>query len=237
MFLQNKKDFIDSNQVEKNEWKFYIDNISEGYTVFDIGANIGELTTIFSKFCGSSGQVHSFEPTPNTYKRLVNSVNNLNIQNCLANNMAVSNKTGTINFNIYEDRYASWNTIANRPLEKYGINIENPLSIEVKSITVDDYCNQNDIKYIDLLKIDVEGAELDVLNGCERMFMQKKIKLCVFEFGQTIFDMGTTIEEIKSFFSKVRYEVRNISQGQQLYPVDKKTNIAQFSVLCAKQAR
>jgi len=42
---------------------------------------------------------------------------------------------------------------------------------------------------------------------------------------------------LKSFFSKVRYEVRNISQGQQLYPVDKKTNIAQFSVLCAKQAR
>jgi hypothetical protein len=95
------------------------------------------------------------------------------------------------------------------------------------------YCSENSIKQIDLLKIDVEGAELNVLKGSEKMFKEKKIKICVFEFGQTIFDMGHTIEDFKTFFKKHDYKIHNVSVGQNIFAIDNNSKLACFSVLTA----
>lgn len=232
--FKRKIDSMDPLIVEKNERVFYIKNINEGNVVFDVGANIGELTLLFSKFVGNRGQVHSFEPTPETFDKLSSLVRITNKKNVTLNNLAVSEDKGFGNFNIYEKQYASWNTFAKRPLENYGINIAPPISIVVPVISIDEYCLENFIDRIDLLKIDVEGAELDVLKGAERMFKEKKIKICVFEFGQTIFDMGNTVDDFKNFFNKHDYRIDNISKCQNLFPVDHKSKLACFSVLFAE---
>ena len=228
-----KYNYLKPLLVEKNEWKFYLDHIAAGDTVFDIGANVGELTLLFSKFCGSEGRVHSFEPTVSTFNKLQNLVNSVQLKNVKINNLAVTNQSGVVSFNVYEDEFSSWNTLAKRPLHNYGISIQDPKSVDIASISIDDYCERNSIKYIDLLKIDVEGAELNVLIGARKMFSERKIKNCVFEFGQTIFDMGNTIQEFENFFSSHGYGIKNVSEDQYIFPIDRNSGEAHFAVLYA----
>lgn len=59
---------------------------------------------------------------------------------------------------------------------------------KVKTVTIDSYSEKNNIKEIDFLKIDTEGAELDVLNGCKKMLSEKKIKFLQVEYGGIVQD-------------------------------------------------
>lgn len=224
------KTFVNQLEIEKYEQIFYINNIKEGDTIFDVGANIGELTILFSHFASVNGCVHSFEPTPSTFKKLEIITKISKKKNVVLNNCAVYKESGFITLNIYNEKFASWNTIAERPLSEYGIKIDKPEKQQLPCISIDDYCAKYKISSIDLLKIDVEGAELDVLYGAQQMFEQKNIEICVFEFGQTIHDMGVSAKEIMDFFKKYSYTVKNIYNKQKLFPVDKTSNIAQFSI-------
>jgi len=234
MFFKRKVNGLDGLLVEKQEQIFYINNINRGDTIFDVGANVGEFTLLFSRFADMNGHVHSFEPTPATFEKLSAIIKNANKTNVKINNLAVSNESGFINFNLYEEEFAALNTMANRPLENYGVNVIPPKAIKIPCTNIDDYCIENSINVIDLLKIDVEGAELNVLNGAKKMFADKKIKICAFEFGQTIFDMGNTVKQYKDFFEKYGYQVKNIAKEQNVFPIDEKTGWGCFSVLYAK---
>lgn len=234
MFFKKKVNALDGLIVERNEQIFYINHIKKGDIVFDVGANVGELTLLFSRFADIDGHVHAFEPTPETFKKLSAIVRNANKANVTLNNLAVSERSGNITFNMYEEQIAAFNSMAIRPLEKYGINVPAPTIIQIPAISIDEYCAEKSIIKIDLLKIDVEGAELNVLKGAEKMFSEKKLKCCVFEFGQTIFDMGNTVQQFRDFFKKHDYSVENIVKEQNVFPIDEKTGWGCFSVLVAK---
>ncbi len=133
MRFRKKYNYLKPLLVEKNEWKFYLDHIAAGDIIFDIGANVGELTILFSKFCGSTGIVHSFEPTIGTYNKLQNLVNSLQLKNVKINNLAVTNQSGVVSFNVYEEEFSSWNTLATRPLHNYGISIKEPKCVDIAS--------------------------------------------------------------------------------------------------------
>ena len=51
------------HDAERAEYTFYISYLRSGMVVFDVGANVGELTTLFSHFVTPAGSVHAFEPT------------------------------------------------------------------------------------------------------------------------------------------------------------------------------
>ena len=234
MFYKKKLNVTDGLIVEKQEQIFYINNINRGDIVFDVGANVGELTLLFSRFADTSGQVHSFEPTPSTFEKLTTLIKTANKTNVTLNNLAISDKPGFVNFNIYEEQLSAFNTMAERPLEDYGIHVARPKTYSIPSMSIDEYCAEQTIFKIDLLKMDVEGAELNVLYGAEKMFAEKKIRICVFEFGQTVFDMGNTVKQYKDFFNKYDYQVSNVVKEQNVFPIDPKTGWACFSILVAK---
>src|SRR5436305_491010 len=152
-------------QVERAEWIHYINLLYEGMIVFDVGANIGEFTLLFSHFVGQRGQVHAFEPTPDTFARLQTITQSTNRSNLKLNQVALADKTGTVAMRLYEPEFATWNTLADRPIENYGLNVQPPTIEKVAAMTIDGYCAENQIDHIDLLKIDVEGAEYQVLLG------------------------------------------------------------------------
>lgn len=217
-------------EVIKAERIFYINYLSEGMTVFDVGANIGELSLLFSSLVGDKGQVHSFEPCQKTFNKLSQICDIIQRPQIKINHKAVSKKQDLIKLYVYDDEYSTLNSMADRPLENYGLDIKPNHIEEVESITIDQYCQENNISHINLLKIDVEGAEYQVLLGTENMLKNKKIDCCLFEFGQTTFDMGNKPSEIEKYLNKLGYKVRNLIKGNPNFPGSGDLNNASFSI-------
>lgn len=223
-------------EVERAERIFYLKYLREGMVVFDVGANVGELTLIFSRFVGETGDVHAFEASGATFARLKLICETAEKRNVVPNHLGLSDENGIIKLNIYADAYSSFNSQAARPLKNYGLDLE-PVGVEeTPAMTIDNYCEKNNIKQIDLLKIDVEGAELQVIKGAREMLKSKRIKCLTFEFGQTTFDMGNRPEEIEFFLAEMNYKVRNLIEGEPLFPGRESVKTARFAMHVAAPA-
>ncbi|MBD2260781.1 FkbM family methyltransferase [Pseudanabaena sp. FACHB-2040] len=231
--LKGKRRYTPPEEVVKAELIFYIKYLQEGMTVFDVGSNLGELTLLFSSLIGHTGKVHCFEASSSVFSKFESFWKTLGRPQIIPNNLAVSDIDGYLSLNVYDDEHSGWNSLANRPLEKYGINIK-PIHTEtVKSTTVDSYCKEHGIESIDLLKVDVEGAEYQVLLGAVEMLKEKRIKRCTFEFGGTTFDMGNHPDQIQNYLDEVGYRIRNVVPRDPIFPGRRSALDAQFSMLVA----
>jgi FkbM family methyltransferase len=223
-------------EVERAERIFYLEYLREGMTVFDVGANVGELTTLFSRFVGAAGSVHAFEPAGRAFERLETVCRAASLRNVRLNRLALAEEEGPVSLHVYDDDYMSWNTRAARPLEDYGIDVK-PLAVEeVNATTADLYCERNGVEGIDLLKVDVEGAEFQVLVGARRLLGERRVRCLTFEFGQTTFDMGNSPDLIEAYLEDAGYELRNIVTGDPVFPGREGARTALYSMHIATPA-
>ncbi|RCV66063.1 Methyltransferase FkbM domain-containing protein [Methanophagales archaeon] len=125
-------------------------------TVFDVGANVSEISLLFSRFVGTTGRVHAFEATGSTFKKLTQVCQLAGRHHIALNHKAVADKEGILKLHIYDENHASWNSLADRLHYRYGIDVKSTNIEKVESVTIDEYCKENSISQIDLLKIDVE---------------------------------------------------------------------------------
>ncbi len=226
--------YSDPLKVEQAEQTFYINYLRPGMTVFDVGANIGEMSLLFSRFVGLSGKVHSFEASSSMFKKLSTVCQIANREQIVLNHQAVADCETLLKFHVYDDLYSGWSSLAERNLDKYGIDIKPTHIEEVEAVTIDGYCQKHNIEQIDLIKIDVEGAEYQVLLGARKMLEAKKIRCCTFEFGGTTFDMGNTPQKIEAYLKEIGYQVRNIVKGDPIFPGGTKDVTASFSMHVAQ---
>jgi len=205
-------------EVERAERIFYLETLREGMTVFDVGANVGELTLLFSRLVGAAGVVHAFEPCAQTFERLETVCRATSLRNVRLNRLALAEDEEPVSLNVYDEDHMSWNTRAARPLESYGIDVK-PVAVEQsQATTLDLYCERNGVARVDLLKIDVEGAEFQVMVGARRMLREKRVRCLTFEFGQTTFDMGNSPDLIESYLRGAGYDLRNLVSGDPVFP-------------------
>lgn len=217
-------------EVERAEQIFYLEYLREGMTVFDVGAHVGELTLLFSRFVGDSGRVHAFEASRDTFGRLTAVCRAAARRNVTLNHLALAEQEGAARLNVYDESHTAWNTRASRPLADYGIDVAPVTTEEVEATTVDRYCERNGVARIDLLKIDVEGAELQVLLGARRMLESGSVRRVTFEFGQTTFDMGNRPAEIEAYLHGFGYKIRNLVAGDPVFPGRESAATAGFSM-------
>lgn len=216
--------------VERWEYRFYIDRVREGMVVFDVGANVGELAVLFSRLAGASGTVHAFEASAGVFERLRGVCELVGRDNLVLNHVAVADSVGELELHVFDPAFSGWNSLADRPLRKYGIDIR-PIGKErVPATTIDTYCAEHGIDHIDLLKLDIEGAEYQALLGARRMLHERRIDCCSFEFGQTTFDMGNTPAMIRAIFDECGYTLRSVVPGDPLFPGGADAATARFAI-------
>ena len=169
----------------------------------DIGANIGLFTAYLTTF--DSTIVHSFEPVPQTFSRLEINIINNNLKNkVILNSLAVGEKKGVVKFAIRDESPAT---------NKISVN-ENINDIKVNVTTLDDYCQENKIDYIDFLKIDVEGMEDAVVWGGYEMLVNKKIKEILIEICPTnLNNVGSSIKDLYKSIIDVGYYPYKLSSS------------------------
>lgn len=145
------------------------ENSQQGYKYCDVGACNGVVTSFFKQIAGDNGFVYAFELNPHNFENIKHLISN----NCVIENLAVSDKSGTVD--IYADSYYSGNHVSNIIGHDTAYRKMNVIGT-INSISLDEYFNDKDI---DVIKIDVEGAELKVIEGAINTF--KKCKYVIIE--------------------------------------------------------
>jgi len=171
-------DMIDGKDPEQKVKEIFLENISNGDVVIDIGANIGDYTLIASKKVGSSGKVLAFEPLPETFSILKRNLQLNEVEHCLSFQKAVGEKPGMAN--LYKSNASG--TMGHLDSSLNGQNLIKKNETEV--VTIDEVLSSNHIENVSMMKIDVEGFEHEVLLGCLQSFKESKIKkiLCEVHF-------------------------------------------------------
>ncbi|MBW4646941.1 MAG: FkbM family methyltransferase [Goleter apudmare HA4340-LM2] len=163
--------------------------------IFDVGANQGQFLSMAQQHLEDLAlEVYSFEPSQYTYKILCDSAKYYD--NVTLNNSALGKQIGETK--LHYERDGSWlASLSKRRLDHVGIDFK--YSETIKIDTLDNYCSCYEIQHIDLLKLDVEGHELDVLEGAVEMLEKKKIKMISFEFGSCNLDSRILFQDIFYF--------------------------------------
>ena len=138
----------------------FADAIVPGAVVYDIGANVGMYTLIASARVGITGCVYAFEPSERNLCYLRRHITMNNLQNCTVVPKAVCNEVGTRRF-----------AAASRDSSMARISMDGELVVPATTL---DECVYSSTRFRppNVLKIDVEGAELEVLQGAEQTLTQ-----------------------------------------------------------------
>lgn len=103
---------------------------------------------------------------------------------------------------------------------------------DVSSLTLDDFCKNNNINHIDILKIDVEGHELKVLKGLSNMLDQQKVNHLFVEINEgNLRITGTSASELCSFLHGCGYHSYSIKTGARLkYQIGDDESLVYFTL-------
>jgi hypothetical protein len=144
---------FNSDLMKVNELKF-----SKNPIIVDIGANVGIVSFYFAKKYPNS-KIFAYEPHPVNFQNLLKGIEENKITNIFPFNLAVFSKSGLdVKIFLHENNTSASSVFRFLPEDPY---------VEIKTISLEDIIKQNNISYIDFLKIDCEGAEFDILENTE----------------------------------------------------------------------
>ena len=155
--------------ADRDERRFLRAVLKPGMTVVDVGANIGIYTRFFAREIGSTGRVHAFEPAQQNFLRLEAAVRGLG--NAVANHAAVGERSGTTTL-FLSDRL----NVDHRTFDSG----DGRAGVAVKQVALDDYFPA--ATRVDVMKVDVQGFELQVLQGARRLMTENAGVTILMEF-------------------------------------------------------
>ncbi len=146
------------------EIEFLLDIVQPGMTFLDVGCNVGLFSLMLSDAIGD-GRIFAFEPTTRTVKILKDNIALNGFENITPVHTALGNHIGKVVLKLNDDGIDGLNTIGKPTHEECKIVGGETVDI----ITLDDFVKESGIERVDLIKVDVEGAELQVFEGACRI--------------------------------------------------------------------
>jgi FkbM family methyltransferase len=193
---------------EREETDYLVPSIRPNDVCFDVGANAGYYTTLMAR-AARLGSVHAFEPDPVCGALLQLNVRINRLENVALNPIVLGATPGRVQFVRASDSgFNSLRDTGRRPVSS---------TFPVTMNTMDAYADAAGIRRVDVLKIDVEGAEGLVIEGARRLLenpsrQPRLILLELFEPNQRPF--GSKIEDIVTRLGRCGYEPFVISEGK-----------------------
>lgn len=185
---------IDSLDMEDALLSRLIGSVRAGDVFFDIGANIGVISILAAKKASNRHiRIHAFEPEPRNAAELRRNVSlNRLDENVAVHEVAIGAANGRVSFRVSgEEGEGSHSMVAVERGQGH--------SISVALHTLDDFCTDSGV-FPDVLKIDVEGAEMDVLRGAENLFAAGKVREIVVEIHPAMLGrLGLSSDDIYKF--------------------------------------
>jgi FkbM family methyltransferase len=181
--------------------------LKKGMVFYDIGAHIGEYTLLAAYLVGPTGEVHAFEPNSEIFQLLARNVKMNKFSNVKLNNYIVCDQDGEGELEIYRDPSLSSLKIEGKPPRLCRRELQK--IIKVPSVCLDSYWAKSRRK-IDLVKVDVEGAEFLVFKGARKIMELPKDEapVWIFEYRRENYArFGCSCGDILDFFKMHGYEI------------------------------
>lgn len=196
-FIRNisRNAFIDQKRLLNN---------LENSVIVDVGAHVGDTTELYRKYFSQS-KIFCFEPFSESCdylkKRFIND-SNINITET-----ALGSKDETKP--LFVSNFSNLNSLQ-RPNER-AWGFADKKSVDVETTTLDQFCYKNDIKHIDILKLDIQGSELDVLMGSKIILEKGNISLIYVEWQVVpLYENHHKYYKIAEFLAGYEYEFFNL---------------------------
>jgi FkbM family methyltransferase len=188
------------------------------YCIFDVGANKGQfLQLILEKVTVDNCSIHCFEPGQEAFQNLINDFNkDIQIDRIKLNNIGIGRESCEAVLH-YDHTGSGLASLTQRKLDHFGIHFNKSEKVGID--TIDNYCSSNGIDHIHLLKIDIEGHELDALAGAKKMFAEKAIDIVTFEFGGCNIDTRTFFQDFWYFFNELDFRIFRITPSGYFHPI------------------
>jgi len=196
----------------------------ENAVIFDVGANEGFMSETYRQLFPTA-IIHAFEPHPQAFAQLQRK---FSIDaNVIINNLGVADLPGQLQFNL-ANQSASSSFIPFSDQSPYvpGTGLNTVESLEVAVTSIDNYCIENDINYIDYIKLDVQGFESKVLAGAANMLNRNSIGIIQTEIiFRDFYQSAASFFDIEQHLIKHGFTLRCIydiypAEGAQIFQCD-----------------
>jgi FkbM family methyltransferase len=187
---------------------------SPDFHILDIGANIGLHSMIMASELSEKGRIYAFEPSKKTYNALIENIklNNLNGK-ITAFNLALSNKAETLflaapdGTNIPEADKDAYNSLHHAQNNKGNAE-------EIEAVTLDSWLEKENISKIDLVKIDIEGAELLCFQGAENLLTNHRPIILMECYEPYCQRLNYSVTDVVLFMDKHNYKMHQFDGCQ-----------------------
>ncbi|MDD2720516.1 MAG: FkbM family methyltransferase [Gallionella sp.] len=193
-------------------------HLPEDGTFIDIGANIGSFTLVAAHIA-PHGQVHSFEPSDHHFCRLSHNVALNSFNNVTLNKLGLNDQPGSATLflpsvcgEMNNSGAASLYAAASAP----GAQVTE----EVALVTLDDYVQEKNIQQIDLIKIDIEGAEFNALKGAAATLARFRPIVLMEMDKDSMQRAACKPEDILDFWRGLGYTVGRIANSGEITPIN-----------------
>ncbi|NLX24733.1 MAG: FkbM family methyltransferase [Lentisphaerae bacterium] len=201
------------------------DLVNRGDTVMDVGANIGEVTLLCAQKTGPDGLVIAFEPNPATFAQLSKMLALNPGLNCVLVNQALGSMTGPVTMVQPDNRNPGTCTIASSTTPGKALSANIPLT------TLDQYIEEHPISRLNLIKLDVEGYELNVLQGAEKTISRYRPVLVIELVDSHQKRHGHSAADIVKFVLQHDYRVTDFS-GQTPFGIHDHFEDCSLDITC-----
>ena len=178
--------------------------LEPGMHFLDVGAHVGQYTLFASPLVGQQGGVHCFEAEIDNYDCLKRNIDSNELKNVTATNVAVADEQGELTLYLGDSSNLGTNSLS-PPHNSTG------RSYVVPSITLDLWCEQHELNRVDVVKVDIEGAEFKMLKGANNLLSRETAPVFLMELNQSqLAAQGASAEALLSLMRIHGYEFYSV---------------------------
>jgi FkbM family methyltransferase len=208
---------------EPNEFYFLENNVRPRMVFIDIGAHMGLYSIFASKLVDKNGIVIAVEPSERDFRRLKANLELNRCENIRLRQIAISNRSCERELLIAADEHSGLNTLG---AFAYS-GVQNQGKQQVKTETLDAVVEREALNTVNVIKIDVEGHELFVLEGAKKTLSRFCPILLLELSDRTLTHQGCSSSQVLNFLRELRYRIYSFS-GETGLPVPLNKEIEYF---------
>lgn len=216
--------------------KLFKNAIRRGDTVLDVGANIGFFSLLAARLVGETGRVHAFEPEPRNFKFLIKNIALNAYDQIAAYNKAIWRQPGHLKLYLSNELDTGAHTLRVRHAMRYFDQSSEGQSVDVECVVMDSFLAG--VERVDVIKMDIEGAEAGALEGMAAMIQANPgLKMFVEFYPDALREMGDSpeafIHTLLGDYGFSALVIDELGAKTRTYPI---TRVEALLALCRERA-